>query len=185
LPILIIFTFSSEVIVKIVYERGEFSQNISLLTAKYLSAYAISLFSIMMREVLLRFLISIKKEKVIFKDGLLIILLNCIFSYSAFLSSDFIGVIKVTSIVSLLSLFHLSYQVRKYYDCFRSFEFFFDVFKIIVSSSLFIGLSFFIYYFELAEVGLELFLMVLVFVFLYFCSLYVLNFKVLKFFLGK
>lgn len=103
----------SEPIVKLLFERGEFTSQDTIVTAQVLSCYAIGMLASGTRDILVRVYYSLQDTKTPMKNSLLCVGFNIGFNliFIKYLKAP--GIALATSIASILAVLFLTYNLRK------------------------------------------------------------------------
>jgi putative peptidoglycan lipid II flippase len=113
IPISVIVAFLSKDIVKIIYERGEFGPESTILTSTSLMIYSIGIIGYGIQEILNKSFYAMQDAKTPMKISLFIILLNIILSIIFVKSLGYIGLPLAASITSIINSILLIFFINR------------------------------------------------------------------------
>lgn len=103
----------SEPIVKLLFERGEFTSQDTIVTSQVLACYAVGMLASGVRDILVRVYYSLQDTKTPMKNSLLCVGFNIVFNLLLIKYLKAPGLALATSISSILAVFFLTYNLRK------------------------------------------------------------------------
>ena len=114
LPACIGIFMLSELIVSVLFERGEFDNNSSYLTAKALQYYCLGLVAFILMKIYTPIFFAYENARPTIVVTLVNLILNTLLSIILFLKFGFIGIAIATSISAWMSILIMHYYLNKY-----------------------------------------------------------------------
>ena len=103
----------SKPIVKLLFERGEFTSQDTIVTAQVLSCYAVGMLASGIRDILVRVYYSLQDTKTPMKNSMLCVGFNIVFNLLLIKYLKAPGLALATSISAILAVIFLTYNLRK------------------------------------------------------------------------
>lgn len=113
IPISMYIIVLAQPIVRVVFQRGQFNSNDTINMASALSAYAIGLVGVSLREIFNRIFYSFKDTKTPMINGVLSMILNIIFNLCVMRKFGFVGLALSTSVSSIVCTVLLCKSLKK------------------------------------------------------------------------
>lgn len=110
-PIIGIILVIAPFIVKLVFQRGTFDNNDTIMTYQALNCYAIGLIGISLRDILIKIFYSLKDTKTPMINGIICSVMNIPLSIILIKAIGHKGAALATSIVAIISVLRLMYKV--------------------------------------------------------------------------
>lgn len=112
-PISVVSIFLSEPIVRLVFERGQFNSNDTILTAQSLACYSIGMCAFGIRALLNKIFYSLKDTKTPMKNGMITVFLNILLNVLFISKMGHIGLALATSISSIVCTLLMFKDLKK------------------------------------------------------------------------
>lgn len=103
----------SKPIVKIIFEKGAFDANATIITAQVLSCYAIGMVASGMRDILVRVFYSLQDTKIPMKNSILCVICNILFNLILIQTMKVSGLALGSSLAAIIAVCFLMIQLRK------------------------------------------------------------------------
>lgn len=103
----------SKPIVRILFEKGAFDVNATIITAKVLSCYAIGMVASGMRDILVRIFYSLQDTKIPMKNSILCVICNILFNLILIQTMKVSGLALGSSFAAIVAVCFLMIQLRK------------------------------------------------------------------------
>ncbi|MEG2789673.1 MAG: murein biosynthesis integral membrane protein MurJ [Romboutsia sp.] len=126
----------SKPIVKLLFERGAFDSNATIITAKILSCYAIGMVASGMRDILVRVFYSLQDTKIPMKNSILCVICNISFNLILIQTMEVSGLALGSSIAAIVAVCFLMIQLRKKIGKFNAMSILITLLKTFISSCL-------------------------------------------------
>lgn len=145
IPLMGGFFLLSYPICQILFQRGAFDANATLMTSRCLSFYALGLVFYSYREIFTRCLAANKQQKLILRNTLCAVAFNIFFNLVMIRFLSYIGLSLATSLAGFLAVILMYLDIRKMGESILSKKEIIDTIKIIVISVFVIGGLYFFY----------------------------------------
>lgn len=139
IPLTGFFFLMSYPICQILFQRGAFDANATLMTSRCLSFYALGLVFYSYREILTRCLAANKQQKLILKNTVCAVIFNILFNIIMIRYLSYVGLALATSLAGFLAVILMFLDVKKIDAAILSKRDLLDTIKIIVISIFVIG----------------------------------------------
>lgn len=103
----------SKPIVRILFEKGAFDANATIITAQVLSCYAIGMVASGMRDILVRIFYSLQDTKIPMKNSILCVICNILFNLILIQTMKVSGLALGSSLAAIVAVCFLMIQLRK------------------------------------------------------------------------
>lgn len=103
----------AEPIIKLLFERGEFTSKDTIITAQVLACYAVGMLASGIRDILVRVYYSLQDTKTPMKNSLLCVLFNVVFNLLLIKYLKAPGLALASSISAILAVAFLTFNLRK------------------------------------------------------------------------
>jgi putative peptidoglycan lipid II flippase len=135
-PISAVFTVYSDVIVRVLFQRGAFNATSTAITSACVSMYSLGLFGIALADIYRRVFFSFKDTKIPMNISIISAVLNLIFDIILAKYMGASGIALATTIVTFASLFFyiLYFRKKRYVKGFRGRIIYIEIIKIVTAS---------------------------------------------------
>lgn len=124
----------SKPIVRILFEKGAFDANATIITAKVLSCYAIGMVASGMRDILVRVFYSLQDTKIPMKNSILCVICNILFNLILIQTMKVSGLALGSSFAAIVAVCFLMVQLRKKIGKFNAMSIFITLLKTFTAS---------------------------------------------------
>lgn len=145
IPLMGFFFLLSYPICQIVFQRGAFDVNATLMTSRCLSFYALGLIFYSYREIFTRCLAANKQQKLILKNTVCAVIFNILFNLIMIRYLSYVGLALATSLAGFLAVILMYLDIKKMGEPILSKNDLMDTIKIIVISVFSVGGIYFLY----------------------------------------
>lgn len=114
IPLTIYVINYSEEIIKVLFERGAFDQQATMLTASALNIFILGLYPTAIRELLFRFCFATSNKKAGFMSGWLLLITNIIYTVLFCLEFNQYGVPWAILLANTITIFYMIYKNKEY-----------------------------------------------------------------------
>lgn len=142
IPLVAILVIYCVPIVRILFEKGEFTKNATLITAKCLAFYSLGIPFYAFREIMTKTLAANEKQKNILKNTIITVLSNILFNLLFIRTLGYVGLALATSLAGMVAFIIMSFELNKYKLRIFDTDILQDFIKILFATVIAVGISF-------------------------------------------